>query len=57
MRTELFKMDTYALWAMGISAVTFIGVGIYMHILRKRAEQSVPAPFTNPHGKRKPKKK
>ena len=50
-------MDTYALYVMGISAVAFIGVGIYLHILRKSAEEYVPAPFTNPHGKRKPKKK
>lgn len=57
MSTELFGMDTYSFYVMGISAVAFIGVGIYMHLLRKRAEQSVPAPFTNPHGKRKPKKK
>lgn len=50
-------METYYLYVMGISAVIFIGVGIYLHMLRGKAEQSVPAPFTNPHGKRKPKKK
>ncbi len=50
-------METYALYVMGISAIVFIGVGIYLHLLRRKAQESMPAPFTNPHGKRKPKKK
>lgn len=50
------KMETYALLVMGIAALAFIGVGIYLHFLRAKAEESMPAPFTNPRSRRKPKK-
>jgi hypothetical protein len=50
-------MEVWTLYLIGISILIFIGVGAYLHLLRKRAEKTVPAPFLNPHGKRKPKKK
>jgi len=50
-------MEAVTMYMIGISALVFLGVGTYMHLLRKSAEKTLPAPFLNPHGKRKPKKK
>ena len=50
-------MELFAMFIIAGSALFFIIVGAYLHILRKRAEKIVPAPFLNPAGKRKPKKK
>jgi uncharacterized iron-regulated membrane protein len=50
-------METLTVFVAGISALVFIFAGVYLHILRKRAERIVPAPFLNPSGKRKPRKR
>jgi hypothetical protein len=50
-------MELLTMCVVAISALLFIGVGAYLHMLRKRAERIIPAPFLNPAGKRKPKKK
>ncbi len=50
-------METYLMYAVGITSIIFIGLAFYLHLLRKRSENVFPAPFLNPHGKRKPKKK
>jgi hypothetical protein len=50
-------METYLIYVLGAASLVFIAVGIYLHIIRKRSESVFPAPFLNPSGKRKPKKK
>ncbi len=50
-------MEALTMGVVLVSAAFFIGVGAYLHLTRKRAENIAPPPFTNPAGKRKPKKK
>jgi hypothetical protein len=50
-------METYTLALIAICGIAFAAAGIYLHVLRKRTEDVLPAPFLLPAGKRKPRKK
>lgn len=50
-------METYTMALIGVTALAFGIAGMYLHLLRKRSENVFPAPFLNPHGKRKPRAK
>ncbi len=50
-------METYLLCTIGITSIVFIGMGIYLHMHRKKSENVFPAPFLNPTGKKKPRKR
>ena len=48
-------METVTLYVAVSASVIFAVAGVYLHVLRKRSESVFPAPFLNPHSKRKPK--
>jgi uncharacterized iron-regulated membrane protein len=49
-------MEPAFMYITGLAAIAFFVAGIYLHILRKRAERVAPPPFLNPARKRKPRK-
>jgi uncharacterized iron-regulated membrane protein len=57
MMPPVMDLETYTMLAMAASSIAFIAAGIYLHLLRKRSERVFPAPFLNPHGRRKPGKR
>ena len=42
---------------IGATAIIFFAAATYLHMLRKKSEKTVPLPFLNPAGKRRPKPK
>ena len=51
-------METYTMAVIACTSVAFVAIGIYLHFLRKKSENALPgAPFVNPPGKRKPRRK
>jgi uncharacterized iron-regulated membrane protein len=50
-------METYTILVVAATSLVFIATGVYLHMLRNRSEKVFPAPFLNPSGKRKPRKK
>ena len=46
-------MEIYLMYAVGMASVAFIAVAVYLHLLRKKAENIFPTPFLNPAGRKK----
>ncbi len=50
-------METYTIVLMAAASAIFLLSAVYLHMLRKKAQSILPAPFVTPHGKRGPRKK
>ena len=51
-------METYTIAIIASASAVFAAIGLYLHFLRRKARSALPgAPFVNPPGRRKPRKK